>query len=565
MCTAGDSRSGDPSELEKAPLVITAAVTGALTGVTVALFKLSIANFASAIYSGDESMIPSDQRLFIPALGGLIVGVIRLLSPQPNIGPGLAEHVVQVERSVPLRTEASVARGVAAVATLGTGNSLGPEGPSVELGVTISRLVSGWVSAGTLTQQSSAASLRVKRELVATGAAAGVAAGFNAPLAGVFFALEVVCSAARSAVQADSANSSATELKYSAVGNSNPAPLFSIADRTELDIKSKEAISGISVSALIAAAVVQEILGNELALRPGLFEVKSPVVELPLSAGLGVLAGALALLFEKSTSISRTTFRGVLVKSEDDEGGGLDPRIAEAVRPVLGGLACGLVGVAFPQILFFGYATLDDILATGAAPTAEEASKVLSGVSPSGLSGADLVTISDQLALLAAKLIATSICVGSGLVGGTFAPSIFLGAVLGVAYQTGAGSALQSLATVIADFQSSIGVPVGSWGVIPQLTVADSPAYAILGAAAMLASVFRAPLTAALLMFELTRDYQLILPLLAAAGIGPLVVELYRDRATPSKEDAINKNSMVPEECDVDNKIVCEPEEDSPA
>jgi len=217
--------------------------------------------------------------------------------------------------------------------------------------------------------------------------------------------------------------------------------------------------------------------------------------------------------------------------------------------------------VAFPQILFFGYATLDDILATGAAPTAAEASKVLAGVSPSGLSGADLVTLSDQLALLAAKLIATSLCVGSGLVGGTFAPSIFLGAVLGVAYQSAAGGVLKAIADAIADYQTSIGVPVGSWGVIPQLTVADKPAYAILGAGATLASVFRAPLTSSLLLFELTRDYDLVLPLLAAAGLGPLVVELYRERTLP-QEDEPNKNSLVPEECDVDFKIVCEPEED---
>jgi len=338
MVASGDPRSGDgPSELEKAPLVITAAVTGALTGLTVALFKLSIASFANYIYSGDESMIPSVQRLFIPAVGGVIVAVIKLLSAQPNIGPGLAEHVVQVERSVPLKTEASVARGVAAVATLGTGNSMGPEGPSVELGVTISRLVSGWVSAGTLTQQSSAASLKDKRQLVATGAAAGVAAGFNAPLAGVFFALEVVCSAARSAVPTDLANSSAIAPK-DAAGSPSPAALFSLADRTELDIKSKEAISGTAVSALVATFVVQEILGNELALRPGAFEVKNLLVELPLSAGLGVLSGGLALLFERTTKLSRSLFNSIGAQSDDDQTGGLDPRLADAVRPVLVGL-----------------------------------------------------------------------------------------------------------------------------------------------------------------------------------------------------------------------------------
>ena len=113
----------------------------------------------------------------------------------------------------------------------------------------------------------------------------------------------------------------------------------------------------------------------------------------------------------------------------------------------------------------------------------------------------------------------------AGLVGGTFAPSLFFGAVLGVAYQSLAGEALEHLATAIANYQTSIGVEVGSWGVIPQLSVADAPAYAMIGAAATLASVFRAPLTASVLIFELTRGYDIVLPLLAAAGTGPLVVE----------------------------------------
>jgi hypothetical protein len=151
-------------------------------------------------------------------------------------------------------------------------------------------------------------------------------------------------------------------------------------------------------------------------------------------------------------------------------------------------------------------------------------------------------------------------------------------------------------------------VPVGSWGVIPQLTVADAPAYAMsaprpalkvtplvrvplhllvlravcfpcanlaVGAAATLASVFRAPLTASLLLFELTRGYDIVLPLLAAAGTGPLVVD-FANRVQRESDDAQRDvrlaNALaedqlegrvvgvVPDECDIDNRIVCEPE-----
>lgn len=102
--------------------------------------------------------------------------------------------------------------------------------------------------------------------------------------------------------------------------------------------------------------------------------------------------------------------------------------------------------------------------------------------------------------------------------------------MLGLAYQSAAGGGLSLLADAIASYQSSVGIPVGSWGVIPQLTIADAPAYATIGAAATLSAVFRAPLTASLLLFELTRAYDIVLPLLAAAGTGPLVAEFANRR-----------------------------------
>ena len=184
-------------------------------------------------------------------------------------------------------------------------------------------------------------------------------------------------------------------------------------------------------------------------------------------------------------------------------------------------LICSLIGTAFPQILFFGYSTLDAILAYGAAASAStsvaETSDALStlsaalsstnlpifenikGFEGSGSTGDNVVAAADLLALLGQKLIATALCLGTGLVGGTFAPSLFFGAVLGVAYQDFAGSILSQLADAIAAYQTSIGIPVGSWGVIPQLTLADAPAYAMVGAASTLAAVFRAPLTASVI------------------------------------------------------------------
>lgn len=606
-------------EAPSAVLIGSAIAIGVITGVAVAGFKTSIAAVVAACYEGD-SVVENwgDRKLgaasvFIPAAGGVVVSIMRSWSPRNSIGPSLAEHVAEVERVVPLRLGASARRGVAAVATLGTGSALGPEGPSVELGVGVSRFVadaaaqvfggSGGAVVTPFGLDPEAASLRRQRQLVAAGAAAGVAAGFNAPLAGVFFALEIVSEAVRSAavVEPEGASGGNTD--------SNAAPSgLSRRDTAELDVKSKEAISATVISALIASFVVQQLLGSELALRPGLYSLRSPALELPLYVGLGALSGGVALLFEKTSATSRSVFNSVgapatpptaadgAVSSESDAPPASFMWSGEAARPVLGGLACGLVGLAFPQVLFFGYSTLNAILAAGDTDGAAEslnavgrlATELSGGVATSerldGFGGLNL------LLLLFAKLLATSICIGSGLVGGTFAPSLFFGAVLGAFYQAFAGEVLENLADAIAAYQISIDVPVGSWGVIPQLTVADAPAYALVGAAATLASVFRAPLTASLLFLEQTRGYDIVLPLLAACGTGPLVVDYARRRSNPPPATSANNPAgdvlpvrlvmpplseeceaevlpedldacevepyvVLPEECDVDNRV----------
>jgi H+/Cl- antiporter ClcA len=116
------------------------------------------------------------------------------------------------------------------------------------------------------------------------------------------------------------------------------------------------------------------------------------------------------------------------------------------------------------------------------------------------------------LTLLVLKLITTAVAAGSGLVGGTFAPSLFFGAML--------GAALHDL--LIPYF--AVVPPLDIYG--PVLDLADVQAYALVGAGSVLAALFRAPLTASLLLFELTRDYDFILPLMASAGVGSVVADL---------------------------------------
>lgn len=158
-------------------------------------------------------------------------------------------------------------------------------------------------------------------------------------------------------------------------------------------------------------------------------------------------------------------FRFLLAKSEDlFKGRTRTPAlnfmagVPRFFKPVIGGAVCGLTGILFPQILFFGYETLDGLIANQSYPALL------------------------LLGLLALKTLMTSICFGSGLVGGLFAPSLFLGATAGAAYQKLVSALLVS-----------------------SLPIAGPPAYAMVGAASVLASMFRAPLTGSLLLFELTR------------------------------------------------------------
>ena len=156
---------------------------------------------------------------------------------------------------------------------------------------------------------------------------------------------------------------------------------------------------------------------------------------------------------------------------------------------MIGGLLCGLVGKIFPQILFFGYETLNSLL------------KDSNALAP------DLI-----ISLLGVKLVLTVISAGSGLVGGTFAPSLFLGAMLGALFHDEAASLMgiveqvasqdpalaEALKELLASTASTAAAAstTSTETVVPALQIASVPAYAMVGTASVLAALFRAPLTA---------------------------------------------------------------------
>jgi H+/Cl- antiporter ClcA len=457
--------------------LIVAAIVGSLTGFSVAIFKLSIQALREFFYQQPLLATYPLLTICIPAAGGLTVGGLMLLGAFP---PGLRGTVKDIdEERGPVRDFTarintqlnSLRKSAAAVVTLGTGCSLGPEGPCVEIGMSVARAC---MDGGPQRQAKNRENWNLL--LLSCGAAAGVAAGFNAPIAGVFFALEIMQNAFTAVRdESDDENSSAKSI-----------------------LSTTENITPVLLASVLAALISRTLLGNHLVLTLTEYSLKTPLVELPLYLLLGAVSGCVAFLFSRAANLSQSFFTGDLGTARIRSTMHSLPPFA---KPLLGGLACGIVGLFYPQILFFGYDTLNALLANNSLPT------------------------SLVLSLLVVKIIMTAVSAGSGLVGGTFAPSLFMGAMVGASFH----NIMSSL------FQAVMGL--GSVGMfqIPLLQLADVPAYAMVGAASVLAALFRAPLTASLLLFELTRDYDVILPLMASAGVGSVVGDILEDKFERAK------------------------------
>lgn len=358
----------------------------------------------------------------VPTLGGLAVGLLRHVAG--SIGPGLSSLMAIADGSQGGEPRLPLLRLVAASLSLGSGASLGPEGPSVEGGGNIGL----WVALkGRLSPQA-------QKALVGAGVAAGLAAGFKAPIAGVFFAFEG---------------------SYSA-------------------IPGRPSLRAVLVAAVASALVTQLCLGDTPILRLPAYEVRSPL-ELPLYLGLGLLASLMSWLLIR-----------LLAAGRDERVQAVVRRLPPGLPTALGGAALGGMALVFPQVLGVGYDTIEALLGRDG--------------------GIPLLTL---VALIGVKLVATTVSNASGFVGGGFAPSLFLGAVLGSCY----------------------GQALGSGGL--NLPVAEPPAYAMVGMAAVLAGSARAPLTALLLLFELTRDIRIVLPLMAAAGLSAALVERWQGIQDP--------------------------------
>jgi CIC family chloride channel protein len=356
-----------------------------------------------------ESM-PWWQVIAIPAIGGLLVGVIIRYWATEAKGHGVPEvmEAVALKQGF-IRARVVFAKALGSGLTIASGGSVGREGPIVQIGAAL----------GSTAGQVLRVGAGRMRTLVGCGAAAGIAAAFNAPVAGALFAVEII------------------------VGDFG-VPQF----------------SPIVISAVAATVVSRHVLGDVPA-----FEI--PDYQL-VHAGefvgycvLGVLAALLALSFVKLLYFTEDGFDGM--------------KVPVIVKGALGGAAIGALALWSPGILGVGYESMTEAL-TGR------------------------LAVGAIAVLIIAKLLAVSITLGSGGSGGIFAPSLFLGSMLGAL--VGAG--------VNALFPGQTAPP---------------GAYALVGMGAMVAAATHAPITAILIIFEMTADYHVILPLMAACIIATLFAQ----------------------------------------
>lgn len=391
-----------------------AVLVGLAAGIGVWAFKWLIEFFHSLAggLGNLTSAWGSWALALLPVLGGLIVGLIVhfFVGVERHHGvAGIMEAVALAGGR--LRYKRIPAKTVAAALGIGSGASVGPEDPSVQIGSNLGSMFGQWLHMS---------DERV-RVLVAAGAAAGVAAAFNAPIAGVFFALEIILG----------------EIGGTALGT-------------------------VLVASVVSAVFTQAVSGTQPAFRVPAYAFHS-AWELPLYLGLGLLAGGVAAVYIRLLYVFQDVFHAWSA-----------PRW---IKPAAAGLVVGLVGLSLPQIQGVGYETIEKIL------------------------GGEELALGLLFALLLAKLVMTPVSIGGGFMGGVFAPSLFLGASLGGGFGRLAGSLFPSL------------------GIAP-------PAFAMVGMAAVLAGAVHAPLTAILLLFEMTHDYRIILPLMFAVAVSLAISQL---------------------------------------
>ena len=365
--------------------------------------------------------------IILPVIGGLLLGPLIYFLAREARGEGPPEVMEALAaKGGRIRQRVAAVKALASSICIGSGGSVGREGPIVQIGSSIGSTLGQWAK---LPED-------WVKTLVLCGAAAGISATFNAPIGGVIFALEVL------------------ERRF--IGRN---------------------FGFLVIASVTADIVAHQFLGADPSFIIPYYTMTSHW-EVAFYVVLGVLSAVLAFLFVRFFFRCQEFFNTTLSK------------IPPYLKPAAGGLAIGLMGYFYPQIFGVGYGRSygpgGELLQTGAVDMAL-------------LGQLGLMTL---IVLLFLKMLATSMTLGSGGSGGVFAPSLFIGSMIGGAFG------------------------LGVYWLFPTITGTEaetSGAYALVGMGAFFGAAVRGPMTAIILLFEMTRNYELMLPLMTAVIVSAFV------------------------------------------
>ena len=406
----------------QAKTILQAILVGLITGIVVVLFKISISGLFEFIQNSISNFDFLHKLFILPlitTLGGLVSGVLIYKFAPETKGSGIPfVKMVMAKMGNITRARSVVVKFLAGVAGIGTGLSLGREGPSVQLGAGCGAFVSKFFKLKGAMQE----------KLIASGAGAAIGSTFNAPIAGTLFVFEELTN------------------KF------NANLLFTVL-----------------IATVTASGVSRHIMGNNPSFAIPQITSSIEVQSIIVCIVLGIVAGLLGVLFAKIIYLNSNIFEKI--------------KVAFWVKPAIAGFGFGIVGLFIPYVLGSGNLAVDNLLI-------------------------HKFTLVSVIIIFIAKFLVTPFCFGSGAAGGIFLPMLMLGAFLGY---------------IVASLFNLVGFNV------------DPIIMSMIGMGAFLSAVARTPITAVVMVFEMTAGYKFILPIMLSAAIADLVAQKLNHKPIYSK------------------------------